>query len=454
MRTARFLVIALACSLLCPRSDGAVWFVNINATGANTGTSWANAFTNLQVAMAGVPVGDEIWVAAGTYKTATPGSPNARSLSFVMRNGVRVLGGFAGTESVVHQRNPRLNVCVLSGDINGDDTPNFGNRADNATNVVSAGNAGAGALLDGFVIRGGNANLVGSSVSGGGVQIAGGAPTISNCIIRDNEASVGAGVHSAASSANLSGLVVVGNRANSVSALNIESTGSVSIRHCTIAGNTSASASQPAVRVLNTTGGTLRGCVLWGNSNASGQGQAAQITVTTSGSFSVIDCDVQGGTAGLGSGCFSADPLFVSILGADGIPSSGDEDVRLRPGSPCIDRLGFGGLPPDTSDQDGDGNLTEIAPLDLRWSPRQVNDPATPNLAAPAIDVGAYEFQGTSCAGDMDGNGVVNTSDLTRFLGAFGNSGEALIPGDFNGDGVVNTADLILLLARFASACV
>jgi hypothetical protein len=45
-------------------------YVNVNATGANNGTSWSNAFTKLQDALAAANTCaniTQIWVAKGTY---------------------------------------------------------------------------------------------------------------------------------------------------------------------------------------------------------------------------------------------------------------------------------------------------------------------------------------------------------------------------------------------------
>ena len=47
------------------------YYVKSNATGDNNGTSWDNAFTDLQSALSVSTYNDSIFVAAGTYKPGT-----------------------------------------------------------------------------------------------------------------------------------------------------------------------------------------------------------------------------------------------------------------------------------------------------------------------------------------------------------------------------------------------
>lgn len=57
------------------------------------------------------------------------------------------------------------------------------------------------------------------------------------------------------------------------------------------------------------------------------------------------------------------------------------------------------------------------------------------------------------CPGDLNGDGVIDTTDLGTLLGAFGNSVTPGTGADLNGDGVVDTTDLGTLLGAFGQAC-
>ncbi|MFN8465856.1 MAG: hypothetical protein U0X20_09910 [Caldilineaceae bacterium] len=94
-----------------------------DASGANTGASWADAYTDLQSALkqAGVGEGTEVWVAQGVY---TPGI--TYTATFSIPAGVAIYGGFAATETERTQRDWVANVTVLSGDIDHNDVTNAG----------------------------------------------------------------------------------------------------------------------------------------------------------------------------------------------------------------------------------------------------------------------------------------------------------------------------------------
>jgi hypothetical protein len=140
-------------------------YVNLAATGTNNGTSWANAYTDLQTAINAAGAGAQIWVKAGTYKPTSYLDPKVtndlRSRSFLLKGGVSVLGGFAGTETQLDQRDVESNPTILSGDFGGNDSatwPPDSSRDENAYHVVVAVNQATPIVLDGLTITGGNAN--------------------------------------------------------------------------------------------------------------------------------------------------------------------------------------------------------------------------------------------------------------------------------------------------------
>lgn len=151
-------------------SVNAQTYVNKAATGANNGTSWANAYTDLQPAIDAATVGNEIWVAAGTYlptkdHTGNSSPTNPRDKNFHLDTDMKIYGGFAGTETLLSQRDPVANVTILSGDFNGNDvvtgsgsTLTFANNSENAYHVIITASLTSAAILDGFTVKGSNAN--------------------------------------------------------------------------------------------------------------------------------------------------------------------------------------------------------------------------------------------------------------------------------------------------------
>ncbi len=60
--------------------------------------------------------------------------------------------------------------------------------------------------------------------------------------------------------------------------------------------------------------------------------------------------------------------------------------------------------------------------------------------------MGAYEFQGRSCAADIHDSGAVDFEDLLLVLAVWGNKGG---PEDLDGNGVVDFGDLLIVLASW-----
>ena len=193
-------------------------YVDQRAVGNNDGSSWTNAFEDVQPALEAAQPGDVIWVAAGVYKpTKRTQAENPRTATFKLKNNVALYGGFNGTEKAIDKRDWIANETILSGDLNGDDGPEFTNYDDNSYHVVYADHTGSSSIIDGFTITHGNGNLgFARSSRGGGMYNDFSSTTISNCHFKDNTAGSGAGLTNWSSQSIISNCIFSGNVANSV----------------------------------------------------------------------------------------------------------------------------------------------------------------------------------------------------------------------------------------------
>jgi len=163
------------------RANSAVFYVSASATGQNNGSSWSDAFRELHQALAAAQGGcggtNEIWVARGSYRPTTPGIGQLPDLgvSFVVRDGVRIYGGFAGTETERSQRDVANNPTVLTGVYPHPILLLVANH------VVTMTGVGATTTIDGCTITGGGAG--GSSPDGGAVLLQNASPTLRNCVL-------------------------------------------------------------------------------------------------------------------------------------------------------------------------------------------------------------------------------------------------------------------------------
>ncbi len=441
----------------------------------------------------------EIWVGQGVYRPDTAGLGSPRTASFRLVDGVGVYGGFAGTETDRDQRDPKLNLSILSGDLGDNDGPDFGGHGENSYHVVLASSVGPGTVLDGFTITGGN--TVGAALpdfNGGGVFVLNGSVSLRNLTITRNKAAWGGGVYMTGSpESEMVNCRVFGNQATSVGGGLALAQSNPMLVNTTIAGNVAGNggavfSNAASPRFVNSTivanhasslGGGIRlagagsslmfdNCILWLNTSGAAQtaDQAAQVSIAGGGiTLQFRHSLVQGWNGTLSGDATSGDdPLLVSLPnhGGDGWGTGGNDqfgDLRLTANSPAVD-MGDSSLLPAgvTSDIDGLDRIVGDE-VDAGAHERQASTVTSgacctsgscaevAEAAACTVfvcDVFTNELPecggacGTTCYGDVNGDGVVTAADRGFISAAIGQSAAAqLCQYDADGNGFINAGD-------------
>ena len=175
-------------------------FADDDALDGGDGLSWMTAYNDLQDALgdAGDPNAGvtEIRVAGGIYVPSLRMDPNdPRTATFLLLDSVALRGGYAGLgdPNAPNVRNIALHESVLSGDLAGDDGPNFANYQENSYHVVTALGVSPSAVLDGFTVSGGSASDESYPAAyGGGLYCEGASPTVCDCTFKRNMGQFGA----------------------------------------------------------------------------------------------------------------------------------------------------------------------------------------------------------------------------------------------------------------------
>ncbi|MHC4219008.1 MAG: right-handed parallel beta-helix repeat-containing protein [Planctomycetota bacterium] len=392
-------------------------------------------FVTIQGALDAAQPGDEIVVPPGPYPETLD---------------------FAGTQ-----------VTLRSAD--GPETTIIDLQGMNAAAVRCTSGEGPDTVLTGFTITGS-----GHDGDGGGLFISQSSPTVTGCVFRDNAVGGhGGGVFSTNDShPTVTGCRFTGNVANRHGGGLYSSSGSISVTRCVFGGNTGFRGA--GVYIEGAVLGRVHGCVFSGNSGPEGAGMwvgvfgdDATLTVTSSTFSDVLaGCDPQvevancilwdqavvdpacleshlythnDGVFGAAANNINADPLFVDPDGDDDVAGTEDDDLRLLPGSPCVDA-------------GHNWPAARLAGPDLDGNPRFADGPADDTgCGIPVVvDMGAYELPGPPFAvqyGDIDGDGVVGITDFLMLLGNWGPCTDPCCLADLDLDGEIGITDFLLVLA-------
>jgi len=168
-------------------------YVDDDASPDGDGLSWATAFKYLWDGLAVASCGDEVRVAQGTYKpdrnSRNPTGTGSRDATFQLTSGVAVYGGYAGLGAPdPNDRDVTAYETTLSGDLAGNDGPDFANNDENSYHVVNGSETDPNTILDGLTITAGNANGSDSNDSGGGMYNNSGSPILTSCTFIGNSA--------------------------------------------------------------------------------------------------------------------------------------------------------------------------------------------------------------------------------------------------------------------------
>lgn len=256
-------------------------YVDHDATGSGDGTSWTNAFVNLQAAIDFAGQGDTLFVAEGMYYPTSKFSGDTdRHFTFYINKDVALYGGFQGlpgTEGNLAAQDRFAFPTTLSGNL-GD----LGDTLDNAFHVVYIDHVSDTMRLDGFFISEGN-NAEGSGFDATGAGIFNHAesgrsnPVIANCYISNN--------HAVESGGGMMHYASLGGRANPL------------ILNCRIEANTGSGGG--GITFLTDTEGqcnaTIINTYLQGNTARTAQGSAiSTIAHSATTAIRMINCIVTG----------------------------------------------------------------------------------------------------------------------------------------------------------------
>ena len=397
----------------------------------NPPTGWeGKTNVTLATALRKAVAGDQIWVlgfeqistAEQLYVLPENAKDEEKANGFVLKSGVKLYGGFRGTERTIDER-PTLGKApyftyrsVLSGDIERNDTVDVinyvypagnGTRSDNAVHVLSlymtpdqlSGNNNTyPTVVNGFTVIGGNA--IGGN--GGGIYVygdntGGGAYQIEKCFLLNNYAELGGGaiyvtsdVKAVSTESRIVDCVVYNNLAgirsgseNLGGGINIAGAGTIvnSSIFNNEGGGVRLSSSAKAVNltiarntVMGIEGGVVSNSVIWGNSKVQNPTATSfENCASDNANVTGTDCiSISSESNGANGPLFEAPSVFTSF----------DRDFDWR--KTAYPTWSWGILEGSALiDKGNDVVYTGLPSTDLAGETRKKG----------TIDIGAYEYQ-------------------------------------------------------------
>jgi len=300
--------------LLCSVAHATIYYVKSDGNDSSNGLSWSTAFATLQKALDVYTSGDQIWVAKGTYvPTSTYGlGDDERLKHFRLKNNVKIYGGFTGIETSVNERRNfgvgQENETILSGDI-GEKGWSFDNCYHVFYHPVNLG-LDSTAVLDGFTIKGGQADGDNMHNFGGGMYNSPSSSKIVSCTFTNNSAFYcGGGMY------------------NSSSYLISTS--------CTFTNNIAQTGYGGGCIYNEQSFLTINNSIIWGNIACEGNGNQLYICgggITTLNyscyANGINDVHISNGTFTATNHDITSDPMFIG---------SGEHPYLIYGNSPCVD---------------------------------------------------------------------------------------------------------------------
>ena len=345
-------------SFALPASAQTTWYVDDDASLGGDGTSWNSPYKFLQDAQTAAADRDEIHLAGGIYRpdldeggNVTPGD---REATFQLVSGVTLYGGYAGLGNPGNpdERDIETFESILSGDLAGNDAPDFVNNDENSYHVVTGCAADGAATLDGVTIEAGNAD--GDTTLqeiGGGIYDFDGTTTLVNCTVRSNAAVYGGGIYVRGGDPGILGCVFEGNKARWFGGAAYVYTASPTFSDCRFVRNQGEgpSGGYAAGVYLGTASPTLSNCEFIENS---AYNQGGGLYHEGGGSPTLIDCTFRDNVASSAAGMITAhgEPTLINCAFIGNSSESYSGGMHSYEASPTLIDCLFSGNRADTHD--------------------------------------------------------------------------------------------------------